>query len=481
MAKTIVGLFDNVSAAQSVVQDLLDNGFTRDQISLVAQNSQLSIDDNNEISEEASDGAGAGAVGGTVLGGALGLLVGTGLLVIPGIGPVLAAGPLIAAIGSTAAAVGATALGAGVGAATGGLAGSLVGAGVSSDDADHYAEGVRRGGTLISVEAEDTMVDKAYQIMKNHDVVDLKDRSTTWSNSGSTTTPERAADQAGNDWEDSSKLGTGTGTISGAVTGAAIGSVGGPVGTVIGGIAGAVTGGGVGAAGDIAGENLEETDSARRPIANPNPTRSSSGSTTTAERAVDHAGNDWEDSSKIGTGAGTISGAATGAAIGSVGGPVGTVIGGIAGAVTGGGVGAAGDIAGEHAEETGSGQRSTAHAHDVAASTTTDRSDFARGQRDAPMSGANSDFARGQRSFETYDEGFRSHHQQYLGADRPYDYYSPAYRYGYDMAGTSTTDNQSWDVAEPELRRSWERDHPDTWSQFKQAVKHAWESARNTR
>ncbi|NTU84834.1 MAG: hypothetical protein HGA45_36630, partial [Chloroflexales bacterium] len=91
MTKTVVGLFDNFAEAQSVVQDLIDSGFRREDISVVANESATGRDRAVGADREsaAAEGAGTGAVGGTVLGGALGLLVGAGLLAIPGIGPVL--------------------------------------------------------------------------------------------------------------------------------------------------------------------------------------------------------------------------------------------------------------------------------------------------------------------------------------------------------------------------------------------------------
>ncbi len=115
--------------------------------------------------ESAGTGAGTGATLGTVLGGGAGLLAGLGMLAIPGVGPVVAAGWLIA-----------TAVGAGVGAASGGLIGSLVGAGVSETDAHVYAEGVRRGGTLVTVKAEDDQASMVERILDTHSPVDASAR-----------------------------------------------------------------------------------------------------------------------------------------------------------------------------------------------------------------------------------------------------------------------------------------------------------------
>jgi len=254
MAKNVVGLFDNMSDAHGAVQELTNAGFTSDNISIVANNASGESTNYDSAGSEAADGAGAGAVGGAVLGGLGGLLVGLGALAIPGVGPVIAAGTLATALGTTA-------VGAGLGAAAGGLVGALVGAGIPEDDANVYAEGIRRGGALVTVQANsDAEADRAADILDRYNVVDIDDRGSSYRESGwsrfddsaplagSTTDSDRSA------WGESSKVGTAGGTLAGAATGAAIGSVGGPVGTVIGGVAGAVTGAGVGAAGDAAGE-----------------------------------------------------------------------------------------------------------------------------------------------------------------------------------------------------------------------------------
>jgi uncharacterized membrane protein len=185
MAKTVIGLFDSAREAEHVVQALTDYGFGNNEISVVANDArgeygrarEVSRESGSDKSDQVAESAGAGAVGGTVIGGALGLLVGAGLLTVPGVGPVLAAGPIAAALGSTA-------LGAGIGAAAGGLVGSLVGLGVPEDEADYYAEGVRRGGTLVSVSADGRRADEAYRIMQSHGAVDIKERGSTWRDEG---------------------------------------------------------------------------------------------------------------------------------------------------------------------------------------------------------------------------------------------------------------------------------------------------------
>ena len=372
MAKQVVGLFDNMQDAHSAVSELTNAGFTSDDISIVANNSSgQSANYDADTGSEAGEGAGAGAVGGAVLGGLGGLLVGLGALAIPGVGPVIAAGTLATALGTTA-------VGAGLGAAAGGLVGALVGAGIPEEDANIYAEGVRRGGALVTVQAAtDSDADRAADILDRYNVVDIDDRgsdyrSSGWSRFDENDTSYGTGDNDRSAWGESSKVGTAGGTLAGAGTGAAIGSVGGPVGTVVGGIAGAVTGAGVGAAGDAAGESASDAATGEDDMGR---SRTGSGMGTdysTTDRGgmssdrdmTDRGGmntadsdqSEWAESSKVGTAGGGVAGAATGAAIGSVGGPVGTVIGGVAGALTGAGVGAAGDAAGESASDAAMGE-----------------------------------------------------------------------------------------------------------------------------
>jgi hypothetical protein len=109
-----------------------------------------------------------------VLGGVGGLLVGLGVLAIPGIGPVLAAGPLAT-----------TLLGAGVGAAAGGLIGSLIDLGIPEEEAKYYAEGLRRGGAVVTVHTSDEMmISRITDILENHGVVNIDRRVEEWRQSG---------------------------------------------------------------------------------------------------------------------------------------------------------------------------------------------------------------------------------------------------------------------------------------------------------
>ncbi|AWN52560.1 hypothetical protein [Methylobacterium sp. 17Sr1-1] len=185
--RTISALFDSYDDASAAVRKVEAAGVPHSDISIVANNqgdrysghigtrdaTTTGTTTTGETAHDASNGAGAGASLGTVLGGGAGLLTGLGLLAIPGVGPVVAAGWLVA-----------TVTGAGVGAAAGGLIGSLTGAGLSEEHAHTYAEGVRRGGTLVTVRADDAHADRVASILKEHGSVDIDDRTRGWRQEG---------------------------------------------------------------------------------------------------------------------------------------------------------------------------------------------------------------------------------------------------------------------------------------------------------
>jgi hypothetical protein len=282
--RTVIALYDDFNTARDVVQELTDAGFSRDRISLIAN------DTSGEYSrylgemrpattiEEPQSGASAGA--------------GIGALTIPGIGPVLAAGPLAAALSALA--------GAGIGAVAGGVAGGLIGAlvdmGVPEEHAGYYAEGVRRGGTLVTLQAEDTMSDRAVEIMNRFNPVDVQERVSSWKQQGWTAFDTAAAPYT-----------------------------------------------------------PEEMDRER---------------TYYSAAAVN--------------------------------------------------------------------------------------------------------------DYDTYADRFRQHYQTTMAAaGYPYDYYDPAYRYGYDLARGDRYRGRNWDDFEMYAREDWERDHPGTWDEFKATIRHAWEEVKD--
>jgi hypothetical protein len=207
--RTVTALFDDYEAAARAVDKLEAEGIPHGDISIVASDpdSRLAARapaDRPAAAEEsdAADGAGTGATLGTVLGGGAGLLAGLGLLAIPGVGPVVAAGWLVA-----------TVTGAGVGAAAGGLIGGLTGAGLSQHEAETYAEGVRRGGTLVTARVDGGQADRALAILDKHGSIDLDERAQGWRAEGWTGGGATDGDVA------SSASGLGTASAAGAASG----------------------------------------------------------------------------------------------------------------------------------------------------------------------------------------------------------------------------------------------------------------------
>ncbi|MDD1535232.1 MULTISPECIES: hypothetical protein [unclassified Bradyrhizobium] len=179
MTATISRLYDSYADAERAVTRLEGAGVPHSDISIVANNSDNwygsrsgKVDRDRDGVDDRAEGAGTGAGIGAGLGGAAGLLAGLGLLAIPGLGPVVAAGWLAS-----------TAVGAAAGAATGGIVGALTEAGVSKEEASRYAEGVRRGGSLVSARVPDQ--DRArLDALLNERAVNLQDRSAAWQKSG---------------------------------------------------------------------------------------------------------------------------------------------------------------------------------------------------------------------------------------------------------------------------------------------------------
>ena len=153
---TVVGVFDDRDDAQRAIEALKDLGFGGDDIGVTMRDKG----DTKEMAEDTGAHAGAGAATGALAGGALGgvagWLVGIGALAIPGIGPIVAAGPLAAAL-----------TGAAVGAAGGGLLGALTGMGVPEEEAHWYEGEVGRGGVLVTVRA-DGRLEEARRVMRQH-------------------------------------------------------------------------------------------------------------------------------------------------------------------------------------------------------------------------------------------------------------------------------------------------------------------------
>lgn len=168
--KRAVGIFKHHDHIENAIRALKDGNFDMNNVSLLARN----IDDvagGREVNEaqgnEAREGAGIGATTGTVLGGVTGFLIGVGVLAIPGIGPILAAGAEIGALGSTLA-------GAGAGALTGGIVGALVGLGIPEEKARVYEDRIKAGDYLLMVTGDDETIRRAESIMGDNHVDDFE-------------------------------------------------------------------------------------------------------------------------------------------------------------------------------------------------------------------------------------------------------------------------------------------------------------------
>lgn len=172
---TVNGLFDIYSDADNAVEELHKLGLDSGNISVIAHDV-----DRVEPETNASEGAVTGASVGGAVGGLGGLLAGVGMLAIPGVGPVVAAGWLAATLAGVAA-------GAVAGGAAGGIIGALSEAGVPEEDAHFYAESLRRGSTLVSVRAPDNQANDVRSILMRNRAVDPAARRLQYESEGWTT------------------------------------------------------------------------------------------------------------------------------------------------------------------------------------------------------------------------------------------------------------------------------------------------------
>ena len=160
----VVGLFRDYEEASAAVHDLHREGFSRREVSLASREGSKAL---LEPKDERIGGAGAGAA----LGGATGMILGLAALAVPGIGPVVAAGPLAASLA-----------GAGIGAATGGMIGALSNLGIPESEAGTLAEAIRRGVTLVSVRCDEHDVGKAEAILSRHGALDIDQHAAAFRN-----------------------------------------------------------------------------------------------------------------------------------------------------------------------------------------------------------------------------------------------------------------------------------------------------------
>lgn len=175
--KTVAKVYDSYAQARAAVDALEKEGFSATDVSIVA-NKHVSADyaDVDDVSD-AAKGAGIGGA----LGGGAGLLAGIGLLAIPGLGPVVAAGWLAS-----------TAVGIAAGAATGGIVGALVDAGIDRAHADVYSESIRRGGTMVSARVRDEDAPRVEAILGTYRPIDPVTRGDEYRKAGWTSFDAKA-------------------------------------------------------------------------------------------------------------------------------------------------------------------------------------------------------------------------------------------------------------------------------------------------
>jgi hypothetical protein len=171
--RTVNGFFNGRTDADNAIAALVHEGFSRDEVSMVAHDPRQAHDvpaigpvhETGEDREAGRDSA---------IGGIAGAVAGLLLVLIPGIGPLAAVGPIAGLIG-----------GLGIGAAAGGVIGLFKDMGLSDEEAEYYAEGIKRGGAMVSIKCEDKdRCDRAERVMKENAAIDIKERAREWRESG---------------------------------------------------------------------------------------------------------------------------------------------------------------------------------------------------------------------------------------------------------------------------------------------------------
>jgi hypothetical protein len=159
----VFGMYADRIAAEQAVQTLVQSGFSNNAISVLLPDNESTKDFAHEKHTKAPEGTTTGAATGGVVGGTLGLLAGIGALAIPGVGPFIAAGPIMG-----------TLAGLGVGGAVGGFLGALVGMGIPEYEAKRYEGRLREGGVLLSVHCDTAdQIKRAKEVLKGSGATDI--------------------------------------------------------------------------------------------------------------------------------------------------------------------------------------------------------------------------------------------------------------------------------------------------------------------
>ncbi|MFS0725622.1 general stress protein [Paenibacillus sp. 1P07SE] len=167
--KQIIGVFHSEKEAIQAIEGLKRRGYDTNEISIIAKDNEEASNVSDATGTKAPEGLATGATAGGVLGGLTGLLAGAGALAIPGIGPILAAGPIAAAL-----------TGAAVGAGAGGLVGGLIGLGIPEEEANRYSDYVNEGRILVLVEADELRRNEAYSTFRENNSLNADSYASDW-------------------------------------------------------------------------------------------------------------------------------------------------------------------------------------------------------------------------------------------------------------------------------------------------------------
>jgi len=435
--QTLVALYHNFVDAQNAVDELVRSGVDRTKISLVANNATGEYSDyvNSDYDSEDAVTAEQGAAFGAASGGIIGALAGLGALAIPGIGPVIAAGPLIAALAGGA-------VGALAGAPTGGLVAGLIKTHhMDAEDAEVYAEGVRRGETLLTVQVDDSDVSRTRDMLNRYNPTDVHNEASTWRASGwskfdESTTPTTDEVQSYRQ-RSSSSTGLGANTPSNtaqtqpsrAVSDASTRTT--PDGkTVLPVVEEHV---------DVGKREVEKgkvrvyTETTEKPVSTDVSLRQENVTVERrpADRPVNASDSTFRDQDIELTEKSEQ-----------------PVI----------------NKSARVVEEVVVGKDVTTQNQTV--SDTVRRTDV-RVERDNNAAS----------NFNKYDQNFRTDYQTRFGrTGKSYDAYMPAYQYGYTLASDPSYTGKDWTTFESDARTQWEREHPETlWEDIKDAARYAWD------
>jgi uncharacterized protein (TIGR02271 family) len=454
MAKTVIGLFDSMSEAREVVQELIHSGFRSDDISIVSRENGEYV---TERGEDRTSGAAMGAGAGAAVGGLGGLLVGLSALAIPGVGPVIAAGPLAT-----------TLAGAGVGAAAGGILGALTDLGVPEQEAHYYAEGVRRGGALVSVETDDHMAERAAEIMGRYGAVDIDARVKHWREGGWTrfdpntgpyeardqrpfvdpnTGPYRAAEQpAVGEWHTAQRTAAEAGRERELAATSRQDKQPGRVGE-----------------GEVRVPVVEEQLEVGKRIVERGGVRLY---TRVVERPVEETVRLRDE--RVTVERHPVDRPAGDADLAAF---------------------KEGTIEVTETDEEAVVSKRTRVVEEVVVNkeveerTETVRDAARRTEVEVESIGSEGTRAYGEGlSFDAYDTDFRGHYQTtHAGRGHAYEHWAPAYRYGYELASDRRYTGSDWTAIESDARQRWEERHQGTWEEFKDTIRYAWDKVRGRR